>query len=38
MIFDAGTLIVALEHGNPIPDILPAMSPSAFSYEINTLT
>ena len=26
MSFDAGTLMVALEHGNPIPDILPAMS------------
>ena len=26
MSFDAGTLMVALEQGNPIPDILPAMS------------
>ena len=26
MSLDAGTLMVALEHGNPIPDILPAMS------------
>ena len=26
MSFDAGSLMVALEHGNSIPDILPAMS------------
>ena len=26
MSFDARTLMVALEHGNPIPDILPTMS------------
>jgi len=26
MSFDAGTLMLALEYGNPIPDILPTMS------------
>jgi hypothetical protein len=26
MSFDAGTLMLALEYGNPIPDILSAMS------------
>jgi hypothetical protein len=34
MIFDAGTLMVALEPGNPLPDILPAMGPSAFKRDM----